>query len=353
MSQQWINTKNLATQAAEILIYGEIGDWWDGLDAKTLADQIKAVESDTINVRILTYGGSLFTGLAIYNVLKTSGKQINIFNDGVIASAGTIIACAGNIFMPENALFMTHGASNLAYGNAQEMREAADLLDKFNESIKAVYRTKTGLDDEKLNELVTSDNWLSAQEAKNLGFVYEVTDGIEIAAKADNSGVILNSVSLGNLSSKKLPQQFLNNSVKSNDTTEKGEEPMDLATLKAKHPDTYAQAAAEGKNSVDVSEAVKAERARIAEINAMVLLGQEALAAKAIEDGLSAGEFAIQAMKETKEKGANFIENRKTETEPLSNVPAAAPAALDPQAEADKAEMDEMIALAKKARGEK
>lgn len=325
---KWLQIKNRVVnedgadkKTSEIIIYGEIGDWWEGLDAATLAQAIREVETDYIDIRMLTYGGSAITGLGVYNVLKASGKEIRVYNDGIIASAGTLIASAGKVYMPNNALYMLHSALVGTYGNAKDLRETADMLDKFDDGIKSIYKLKTGLDDEKINELMSKDTWLSATEAKELGFIDVVTDSIEIAAKAAPHGTVLNNIAFPSLSSKNVPQSILNH-VKSGNTTTKGGEKMDLNTLKNNHADIYAQAKADGASEANAKtdEAVKAERQRIQDIQDMALMGQEDLVKAAITDGLSAGEFAISAMKATKDKAATHIENRNNETKQLANV---------------------------------
>ena len=325
----WLQIKNEIINernTTEIIIYGDIGSWWDGLDANTLATAIREADTDYIDIRMLTGGGSLVTALAVYNVLKSSGKEIRIHNDGIIASAGTVIACAGTVYMPNNALYMVHSALISTQGNAKELRETAEMLDKFDDGLKSVYKIKSGMNDTKIDELMSKDSYLTATEAKELGLIDHITDDIAVAASAAKTGIIFNSIPLSNLSAKTVPQ-FISNNVKSTNTTNKGGETMDLIKLKSEHADVYAQAKQDGLTEVQatVADALKAERQRIAEIQDMALAGQDDLVKAAIDGGQSAGEFAMAAMRADKAKRSTHIANRDEETKVLANIPHEAP----------------------------
>lgn len=327
---QWLDFKNRVTgdgkTSADLMIYGEIGDYWEGLDASTLAANIKGLDADFINVRINSVGGSVFTAQAVYNLLRTSGKTINVFIDGMAASAATIISSAGDtVNMPENTIFMIHNPMISAWGvNAQQMREAAEILDKVRETILAVYRNKTGLDDAKLIELMDAETYLTAQEAKDFGFVDEITEPFQIAASMKNGVLNVNNVSMNASNLKNIPKSFLA-SIESN-KIDPPEVEMNLQDLKAKHADVYEQAKAEGKQealtsaNASVVDAVKAERDRISSIHAAVIPGNEEMAQKAIDDGITAGDFALAQIKAEKEKGTDFLAKRKEDSKSLDNV---------------------------------
>ena len=86
-----------APKPAEVLIYGNIGDRWneDGVVASELVRDLSALEADTINLRINSYGGSVPDGLAIYNALRRHKATVNVFVDGVAISCASYIAMAG------------------------------------------------------------------------------------------------------------------------------------------------------------------------------------------------------------------------------------------------------------------
>ena len=87
-----------APKPAELLIYGNIGDRWneDGVVASELVRDLSALQADTINLRINSYGGSVPDGLAIYNALRRHKATVNVFVDGVAISCASYIAMAGD-----------------------------------------------------------------------------------------------------------------------------------------------------------------------------------------------------------------------------------------------------------------
>lgn len=173
-----------ADQPATLSIYDEIGFW--GVQAKDFIGDLRAVTSKTINVEINSPGGDVFAGLAIYNALKSSGKEIVVKVMGVAASAASLIAMAGDkIVMPKNTFMMVHNPWSFAAGNADELRDTADTLDKIGASLQATYVARTGQTEDKIKELLSKDTWLTADESLALGFATEVTDAVTASASFD------------------------------------------------------------------------------------------------------------------------------------------------------------------------
>ncbi len=172
----------------EIYIYGEIDDfkWWGDevtpTDIKEELEKLKDV--DSINVYVNSPGGGVFAGVAIYNELKRVNKPITSYIDGIAASiASLIVLAADKVVMPSNAIFMIHNPWSCVCGNASEMRDVADKLDKITDStLVNTYQAKTGLSKEKIKELLDEETWMSGEEALELGFVDEVLEEQKIAA---------------------------------------------------------------------------------------------------------------------------------------------------------------------------
>lgn len=165
-------------------IYDEVGMW--GTQAKDFLVALAAVKSKVLNVEINSPGGDVFAALAMYNGLKASGKTVNVVVMGVAASAASLIAMAGDtITMPKNTFMMIHNPWSFAQGNAEELRDTADTLDKIGGSLKAVYAARTGMDEAELDALLATDTWLTADEALAKGFATAVVDEVKANAKFD------------------------------------------------------------------------------------------------------------------------------------------------------------------------
>jgi hypothetical protein len=79
---------------------------------------------------------------------------------------------------------MIHNPASWGWGEASEMRELADVLDKVRDTIAAVYAARSGLEYEKIVSMMDEETWMTADEALALGFCDETGEAIEVAACA-------------------------------------------------------------------------------------------------------------------------------------------------------------------------
>ncbi|MEY8441805.1 head maturation protease, ClpP-related [Lactobacillaceae bacterium 24-114] len=177
------------TSTPEMFIDGEIvTDEYNDSDtsAAGFRDALKALgEVTKINLHINSPGGSVFEGIAIYNMLKQNSAQINVYIDGLAASIASVIAMSGDtIFMPSNSMMMIHNPWTMAIGNASELRKQADDLDQIAKSSIQTYLAKSGdkLDEKALKQLLDAETWLTAQEALDYGLADEVMESNKAAA---------------------------------------------------------------------------------------------------------------------------------------------------------------------------
>lgn len=163
----------------EIPLYGVIGDIYDGLDARTIRQQITDSAPAAIDVRINSGGGYVMEGLAIFNALaeaKAAGRTIRVFIDGLAASMASVIAMVGDeIAMADNALFMIHNPWDVAIGDAEQLRSAADRLDKIRDQLIGIYAARTGLSASVLTAMMRAETWMNAQEALDNKFITSIT----------------------------------------------------------------------------------------------------------------------------------------------------------------------------------
>ncbi len=173
-------------KAAELFIYDFIGGW-DGVTAKRVADDLKAIgKVDVLNVRMNSFGGEVFEGYAIYNQLKRFSARIEVDIDGAACSIASIIACAGDtIRMAKNAMYMIHDPAGGAWGTAADLRKTAALLDQVRGQLVDTYVARTGLNALTVSDLMTAETWMTAANAAENGFIDQVTQELQLAACAD------------------------------------------------------------------------------------------------------------------------------------------------------------------------
>lgn len=182
-------------KSADVFILGEITSWaWEEYgehSAVTFNNALDALgDVDVINLHINSPGGSVFEGVAIHNMLKQHKARVIVHIDALAASIASVIAMAGDeIHMPANSMLMIHNAWTWATGNANELRKAADDIERINESVIQTYLDKGGekLDKDTLKALLDNETWLSAEEAFAYGLATHVESAVEAAACIDKN----------------------------------------------------------------------------------------------------------------------------------------------------------------------
>lgn len=200
MKKFWEFKAKAGSPSGELLLYGDISSstWYgDEVTPSAFAQDLKGLgDISILNIYINSGGGDVFAGQAIYSMLKRHPAQKNVYIDGLAASIASVIAMAGDtVYMPRNAMLMIHKAWTMAIGNANDLRKLADDMDKIDESILSTYQAKTGLEAEKLIEMVNAETWLTADEAVAFGFADELEETKQIAASMNKDHLTMNGLS--------------------------------------------------------------------------------------------------------------------------------------------------------------
>jgi len=169
-------------------IYDEIGGggWFnDGVSAIDFVQQLAGINGP-IEVHINSPGGDVFDGLAIYNSLAQRAGDVTTVVDGLAASAASFIAMAGKTrIIAPGAMMMIHDAAGMCFGNASDMRELAELLDKVSDNIASIYAdhdaTSSGTD---WRAAMKAETWYTANEAVAAGLAHRLAERPATAALA-------------------------------------------------------------------------------------------------------------------------------------------------------------------------
>ncbi|MBE0379184.1 head maturation protease, ClpP-related [Pseudoalteromonas prydzensis] len=163
---------NAGESRPAFLIYDVIDPWW-GVSAEMIKrDLLSITDATDIDVYINSPGGDVFEATAIYSSLKAHSAKIHVHIDGIAASAATRIALAGDtIEIADSGFYMIHYAWTLALGNADEIRDTADMLDKVDNTIVNDYEKRTEAGEEQVRTWMKNETWFTAQEALEHGFV--------------------------------------------------------------------------------------------------------------------------------------------------------------------------------------
>ena len=187
--------KNQTDTTADLYFYGDIvSNWWGAWDdtdqyPEAIRDFLKGQEGKDLNIYINSGGGSVFAGMAIYNMLKRHKGHKTVYVDGLAASIASIIALAGDkIIIPSNAFLMIHKPWSWGMCNANDFRKMADDLDAIQKGILNVYEDNIvdGVEMSEIEKMVDEETWLNGNEASKYFSKIEVSEENNAAACASD-----------------------------------------------------------------------------------------------------------------------------------------------------------------------
>ncbi len=188
-----LEIKNMTDVSADLYFYGDIvSDWWGAWQNEdqypdAIKNFLSQAEGKDLNVYVNSGGGSVFAGMAIYNMIKRHGEKnkVKVYVDGLAGSIASVIAFAGTEppEIPSNAFLMIHKPWGAISGNADEMRKMADDLDKIQTGIMNVYEDHLaeGVTIDQVEALVNAETWLDGKKAAKY-FNIAQTDAVDYVA---------------------------------------------------------------------------------------------------------------------------------------------------------------------------
>nr|WP_308545506.1 head maturation protease, ClpP-related [uncultured Lachnoclostridium sp.] len=140
------------------------------ITASAISEFLNTNDDQDITIYLNSPGGYVIEGLEIYNLLRASGRNITTVLTGMAASMGSILFLAGDkrIAMT-GTLYMIHKPSGIAWGDADDFRKEADLLDKMQGNLQKIYEERANI--ENLETLINQETWMDVDEMKKFGVV--------------------------------------------------------------------------------------------------------------------------------------------------------------------------------------
>jgi len=173
---------NLTANSLDLMLYGPIFNekfFDEDVTPTELRQELEAAGPNIqqINVYVNSPGGNVFAGQAIHSMLVRHQATVTVYVDGLAASIASVIAMAGDrVIMPRNAMMMVHSPWTLAIGNADELRDLAEVLDTVEEGMIAAYERRVTISRDELKVLLDAETWLTAAAAVQYGFADEVEE---------------------------------------------------------------------------------------------------------------------------------------------------------------------------------
>ena len=177
-----------AGDRVKVYMYGDIGDSYaDGLTAAEFAKALDEAGGKPVDIHVNSGGGDVFEAHAMHTAILAYQGETVVHIDGIAASAASYFGLGADVIaIAPHAMMMIHKASMLTYGNADELRESAELLEALDNTLASIYAKKTGLKPQTVLDMLKAETWLTADDAVALGFADEIDEGTaKVAAKVD------------------------------------------------------------------------------------------------------------------------------------------------------------------------
>lgn len=164
-------SKAKTKESFEMYLYGIIGRGLD-IDTNVLISTIESKRKE--GVRSFTFyvnsdGGEVTQGAALFNYLDRTDVDITWVVDGIAASMMAVLITnpKHHVKAARHAKFMYHRVSGYVYGNSDETRAAADMMDSFEKTLIEMMALRVCKSEEETRNLYFDgvDHWLSAEEA--------------------------------------------------------------------------------------------------------------------------------------------------------------------------------------------
>ena len=158
-----------------------LGEEVNDVTASLVVSQMLFLEAEDpdkdINLYIMSPGGSVTAGMAIYDTMQFIKCDVSTICMGMAASMGAFLLAGGTkgkrLALP-HAEIMIHQPSGGAQGQATEIQIVADHILKTKHNLNSILAANTGQPLEKVAQDTERDNYMSAQEALEYGLIDKV-----------------------------------------------------------------------------------------------------------------------------------------------------------------------------------
>ena len=162
-----------------VFLSGEVNE----ASATSLVAQLLFLESEDPNKDIYLYinspGGSVTSGMAIYDTMNYIKCDVSTICVGMAASMGAFLLAGGakgkRCSLP-NAEIMIHQPLGASQGQATDMQIAAEHILRTKEKLNRILAERCGKEPDQLRIDSDRNNWMSADEAMNYGLIDKIID---------------------------------------------------------------------------------------------------------------------------------------------------------------------------------
>ncbi len=161
-----------------IILNGEINDQTSNIVVAELL-YLDSESNEDIELYINSPGGSITSGMAIYDTMNFIKSKVSTICIGMAASMAAFLLSSGEegkrMALP-NSEIMIHQPLGGASGQATEIKIAAEHILKVKNKLNKILAKNTGKTIEQIEQDTERDYFLSSKEAKNYGLIDKIIE---------------------------------------------------------------------------------------------------------------------------------------------------------------------------------
>lgn len=159
-----------------IMLCGEIDDNVANIVVAELL-YLDSINHDDISLYINSNGGSITSGMAIYDTMNFIRSNVSTICIGMAASMAAFLLSSGEKgkrYALKNAEVMIHQPLGGVSGQATEIKIAAERILRIKEKMNTIMAKNTGKDVEKIEKDTERDNFMTSDEALSYGIIDKI-----------------------------------------------------------------------------------------------------------------------------------------------------------------------------------
>lgn len=133
--------------------------------------------SKDITIYVNSPGGSVYSGLGIYDTMQYISSRVGTICTGMAASMAAVLLVAGEKGMRSalpHSRIMIHQPMGGAQGQASDIEITAREIQKLKKELYDIIANHSGNDYEKIARDSDRDYWMTAEEAKAYGMIDQI-----------------------------------------------------------------------------------------------------------------------------------------------------------------------------------
>ena len=159
-----------------ILLNGEINDNTSNIVVAQLL-YLDSLNNDDISIYINSPGGSITSGMAIYDTINYIKSDVSTICIGIAASMAAFLLSSGTKgkrYCLPNSEVMIHQPLGGVQGQATEIKIAAERILKLKSKLNKILASNTNKDIKQIENDTERDYFLSSEEALNYGIIDKI-----------------------------------------------------------------------------------------------------------------------------------------------------------------------------------